>query len=187
MTEQSYPGLDIVELMILQGIAKHDGIRDGVLSHPYYNQRRYTTADSERTSHAIEVRVYCENPSAQFKPCPGILQRVEFPEAEWLRVDSWVETGTTITPYFDSLACKLIVTGSTRGEAIERLCDALQKTKIYGSPNNISYLQAICQSDVFRAGNATTTFLDTFAYTARYVTHVHLVFTSAHVGVLQGM
>ncbi|KAI0808367.1 urea carboxylase [Fomes fomentarius] len=167
VTEQIHPGLDIVELMILQGIAKHDGVRDGILSHPYYDQGRYTTPASERTSHAIEVRVYCENPSAQFKPCPGTLQWVEFPEARWLRVDSWVETGTTVTPYFDPLACKLIVTGSTRGEAIERLCEALKKTKIYGSPNNISYLQAIVESDVFRAGNATTTFLDTFAYTSR--------------------
>ncbi|KAI0794783.1 biotin carboxylase C-terminal domain-containing protein [Fomes fomentarius] len=138
---QIHPGLDIVELMFLQGIAKHDGVCDGILSPPYYDQGQYMT------------------------PLPNA--GVDIPYAEWLRVDSWVETGTTITPYFDLLACKLIVTGSTWGKAIDRLCDALQKTKIYRSPNNISYLQAICQSDGFRAGKATTTFLDTFAYTAR--------------------
>ena len=167
VTEQVNPGLDIVELMILQGTTKRDTIDDALLSHPFYNQSPYTTPPSDRRAHAIEVRVYCENPSAQFNPCPGVLQHVEFPDADWLRVESWIETGTTITSHYDPLACKLIATGTTRAEAIERLEDALARSKVYGPPNNITYLRAICASDTFRAGNATTTFLESFSYTPK--------------------
>nr|VWO94486.1 N/A [Ganoderma boninense] len=99
-----------------------------------------------------------------FKPCPGVLQQVNFPDAEWLRVDSWVETGTTITPYFDPLACKLIVTGSTRAEAIERLQEALDRTEMYGPPNNVQYLRAVCASERFLSGEATTSFLSAFTF-----------------------
>ena len=152
------PGLDIVELMILRGV---DGTIKG---HPAFNQALY--ASSPRL-HAIEVRLYCENPAAQFKPCPGVLQQVEFPQEDWVRVESWVETGTTITPYYDPLACKLIVTGSSRHEAVERLSEILLKTKMHGPPTNLQYLRAICASDVFCAGNATTTYLDTFYFTPR--------------------
>ncbi|OSD02241.1 urea carboxylase [Trametes coccinea BRFM310] len=164
VTEQTNPGLDLVELMILQGIAKRDELNGGVLAHPSFDQSPYAKAPER---HAIEVRVYCENPAAQFKPCPGILQRVDIPEHDWLRVESWVETGTTITPYFDPLACKLIVTGSDRTEAIARLSQTLSEAKIFGPPNNIQYLRAICESDTYKAGAATTTFLDTFTFTPK--------------------
>ena len=90
VTEQINPGLDIVELMILQGIAKHDKLPNTILTHPAFDQRLYAIASQEKGKHAIEVRVYCENPAAQFKPCPGVLQRVEIPGYEWLRVESWV-------------------------------------------------------------------------------------------------
>ncbi|KAH9896131.1 urea carboxylase [Cubamyces lactineus] len=170
VTEQINPGLDIVELMILQGITKHDKLPNTILAHPAFDQRLYAIASQEKGKHAIEVRVYCENPAAQFKPCPGVLQRVELPRHEWLRVESWVETGTTITPYFDPLACKLIVTGADRPEAIARLVQVLSEAEIYGPPNNIQYLRAICESQVFQDGAATTTFLDTFAFTPRAFT-----------------
>ena len=152
------PGLDIVELMILLGIGAYDTVFD----HVFNKQAVYAPLPK---IHAIEVRLYCENPAAQFQPSPGVLQRVEFPKADWLRVESWVETGTTITPYYDPLACKLIVTGDSRAQAVARLLQALSSTNVYGPPNNVQYLRAICASDVFRAGNATTTFLDTFSYT----------------------
>ncbi|KAI0667169.1 urea carboxylase [Trametes maxima] len=164
VTEQINPGLDLVELMILQGVTKRDHINDGVLSHPAFDQRLYCVSPREIVSHAIEVRVYCENPAAQFKPSPGVLQKVEIPEYEWLRVDSWVETGTTVTPYFDPLACKLIVTGATRSEVISRLYQVLSEAKIYGPPNNVQYLRAILESVLFKQGAATTTFLDTFPF-----------------------
>ncbi|KAI0631868.1 urea carboxylase [Trametes polyzona] len=170
VTEQINPGLDIVELMILQGVAKHDNLNGGVLSHPAFDQRLYTASPQERNRHALEVRVYCENPAAQFKPCPGILQQVEIPQYDWLRVETWVETGTTVTPYFDPLACKLIVTGSDRSDAIAKLSQVLAEARIYGPPNNIQYLRAICESETFKDGGVTTTFLDTFPFTPRAFT-----------------
>ncbi len=78
-----------------------------------------------------------------------------------------MESGTTITPYFDPLACKLIVTGSDRSQAITRLAQVLGEVKIYGPPNNLQYLRAICESEIFKAGSATTTFLDTFMFTPK--------------------
>lgn len=90
VTEQINPGLDIVELMILQGITKHDNPGGSVLAHPMCKQCLYSGVPEEGKRHAIEVRVYCENPAAQFKPSPGVLQQVEIPDHEWLRVESWV-------------------------------------------------------------------------------------------------
>ncbi|KAI0641597.1 urea carboxylase [Trametes meyenii] len=170
VTEQINPGLDLVELMILQGVTKCDYLNDGVLSHPAFDQRLYSVSPREKECHAIEVRVYCENPAAQFKPSPGVLQKVEIPEHEWLRVESWVETGTTVTPYFDPLACKLIVTGATRSQAICRLSQILSEAKVYGPPNNLQYLRAILESEIFKQGAATTTFLDTFPFIPKALT-----------------
>ncbi|KAH9927658.1 urea carboxylase [Fomitopsis serialis] len=153
ITEATNFGLDIVELMIRQGIAERE-TRDGGLFPDKLDQDRF---------------LYCENPAAQFKPSPGVLQHVELVQAEWLRVESWVETGTTITPYFDPLVCKLVVTAPTREEAIARMVQALSESKVHGPPNNMAYLKAICESDVFKAGNAVTTFLDTFAFTPQAV------------------
>lgn len=150
--------------MILQGITRRDNTGGGTLSHKFFDQSLYKGPPPR---HAIEVRLYCENPASEFKPCPGVLQQGKFPEFEWLRVDSWVETGTTITPYFDPLACKLIVTGSTRGEAIDRILEALDRTEMYGPPNNVQYLRAVCASESFRSGETTTTFLNTFPFVPR--------------------
>lgn len=83
------PGLDIVELMIRQGIAERE-TREGGLSSDKLDQAAFSISPDQRKLHAIEARVYCENPSAQFKPSPGVLQRVKFLEADWLRIESWV-------------------------------------------------------------------------------------------------
>ncbi|GBE85595.1 Putative urea [Sparassis crispa] len=166
VTEAVNPGLDIVELMIQQGIAEREA-KEGGLSADQLDQEMYQIALHKRPLHAIEARVYCENAAAQFKPCPGTLQQVDVLKADWLRVETWVETGTNVTPYFDPLVCKLIVTAPTRQEAVARLFQALSQSKIYGPPNNTAYLRAICESEIFQSGNATTTFLDTFKFIPR--------------------
>ncbi|KAI0721773.1 urea carboxylase [Fomitopsis betulina] len=168
VTEAVNPGLDIVELMIEQGIAERE-THGGGLSPDKLDQATFSTAPDQRKLHAIEARIYCENPAAQFKPSPGVLQRVAFFQADWLRVENWVETGTTVTPYFDPLVCKLIVTGPNRQEAIQRMIKALSESEVYGPPNNITYLKAICESEVFKAGQAMTSYLDTFHFTPRAV------------------
>ena len=84
VTEMHHPGLDIVELMIRQGVQP--------FSESDLDQRHYKSFD-EKEMHAIEVRVYCENPSAGFTPSPGLLQHVSFPqqvEGGDIRIDTWV-------------------------------------------------------------------------------------------------
>lgn len=93
VTEAVYPGLDIVELMILQGIAQRELPTKG-LPLEELDQDKYAISPHARQIHAIEARIYCENPAAEFKPAPGVLQHVHFPEYDWLRVDTWVSRGT---------------------------------------------------------------------------------------------
>ncbi|OCH84481.1 urea carboxylase [Obba rivulosa] len=169
VTEAVNPGLDIVELMIRQGIAERESPLGG-LAPDELDQGVFHAPAQERQIHAIEARVYCENPFEQFKPCSGILQHVSFAKEDWLRVDTWVETGTAVTPFFDPLVCKLVVTAPTRSEAIARLEHAISKSEMHGPASNMAFLRAICQSDIFRAGNSTTTFLDTFSFTPRAMT-----------------
>ncbi|KZT20522.1 urea carboxylase [Neolentinus lepideus HHB14362 ss-1] len=161
ITEVTRPGLDIVEMMIRQGIAESESKELELESEG---------VPADEGTHAIEARAYCENPAAGFKPAPGVLQYVQLPAVEgrdWLRIDGWISTGTTVTPFFDPLVCKVIVSGSTREEAVQRMIGVLDETKIMGPANNIPYLKAICESDVFKRGDATTKFLDTFEFVPR--------------------
>ncbi|KAG2365977.1 carbamoyl-phosphate synthase L chain, ATP binding domain-containing protein [Suillus spraguei] len=155
ITEAIHPGLDLVEMMLTQGIAQ----RSEAKGFDHASQKPLASR-----IHAIEARVYCENPSEGFKPSPGVLQFVEFPQENWLRVDSWVSTGTEVTRFFDPLICKLIVTGSTREQAISRMAQILKACKVFGPPNNLAYLASICDSTIFKEGRATTQFLDNFGF-----------------------
>ncbi|OAX34102.1 hypothetical protein K503DRAFT_699315 [Rhizopogon vinicolor AM-OR11-026] len=167
ITEAIHPGLDLVEMMIAQGIAQRSEARGLRYTAQSMTQAIYDNNLVGSRIHAIEARVYCENPSEGFKPSPGILQLVELPEEEWLRVDSWVSTGTEVTPYFDPLICKLIVTGSTREQAVSRMARVLKACKVFGPPNNLAYLASICESNIFKQGKATTRFLDSFDFSPR--------------------
>ncbi|KAH7919924.1 hypothetical protein BV22DRAFT_1022136 [Leucogyrophana mollusca] len=171
ITEAIHPGLDIVALMIEQGIAQHESPSGGLDPiHSGLYQVMYDNNIARGGVHAIEARIYSENPADGFKPCPGILQLVDIGSEDWLRVDHWISTGTTITPFFDPLLCKLVVVGSSREEAISRLVQVLQTCKIHGPPNNIHYLKSICESLTFTEGKATTKFLDTFPFVPRALT-----------------
>jgi len=112
---------------------------------------------------AIEVRLYAEVPHAGFRPASGRLTHVAFPTAA--RIDTWVETGTDVTPFYDPMLAKIIVTGTDRAAAIEALQDALAETTITGIETNLGYLRAIAASEVLATGAVTTTALNSFAYT----------------------
>ncbi|KAF8837172.1 hypothetical protein BDN67DRAFT_973345 [Paxillus ammoniavirescens] len=170
VTETIHPGLDLVELMIAQAVAQCTTKHGLDLNGPALSQDVFDANLDQSSLHAIEARVYSENPADGFRPCPGVLQKVDVPEEEWLRVDHWISTGTNVTTFFDPLLCKLIVKGSSREEAVVRLAKALSSCKIHGPLNNIAYLKAICESDTFKSGSATTTFLDNFEYTPRALT-----------------
>ncbi|WP_425405156.1 urea carboxylase [Hwanghaeella sp.] len=116
---------------------------------------------------AMEVRVYAEDPGKGFQPSAGPLTHVSFPEG--VRVDSWIETGSDVSMYYDPMLAKVIVHADTRDAAADALSDALRKSAIYGIETNLAYLRAISESAMFRAGHVFTKALDRFDFTPNTV------------------
>jgi acetyl-CoA carboxylase, biotin carboxylase subunit len=115
----------------------------------------------KQTGHAIELRICAEDPDKRFFPQPGSLETVSWPSGVGIRVDAGVESGDVVTPYYDSMLAKLIAHGSTRDEAIARLLSALSQTRIDGVKTNLDMHRRILESEAFRAGKTTTSFLET--------------------------
>ncbi len=118
----------------------------------------------EPTGHAIQVRLYAEDPFKDFQPCAGLLSHVCFPQQENLRVDHWIDSGSEISPYFDPMLAKIICTGMNREQARQELVGALTATQLYGIETNREYLCAVLNSDEFMHGRITTRFLNGFTY-----------------------
>lgn len=117
--------------------------------------------------HALQVRLYAEDPHKQFQPSAGLLSYVQFPEADQShhRVDTWVETGTEVTPYYDPLLAKIIVHQADRGRAIAAMQQALAATELFGIETNLPYLRQVLMADGgFAAGNLSTGLLQSLAY-----------------------
>jgi urea carboxylase len=104
--------------------------------------------------HAIEVRVYAEDPTREFKPSAGLLTHVELPTD--VRVDGWIERGTEVSPFYDPMLAKLIVHGDDRPSAIAALTRALDASHIAGIETNLDYLRALARDETFLAGQVTT-------------------------------
>jgi urea carboxylase len=107
--------------------------------------------------HAIEVRVYAEDPTRDFKPSAGLLTLVDFPND--VRVDGWVERGSEVSPFYDPMLAKLIVHGEDRPAAILALTRALDASRIAGIETNLDYLRALARDETFLAGQMTTAHL----------------------------
>lgn len=112
--------------------------------------------------HAIECRINAEDPARGFAPCPGRIESLHFPGGPDVRIDSYVDGGSVVSPYYDSMLAKLIVHGKTREEAITRMRAALSEAKIEGIATNIGYLSAIMKDDCYRAGKADIEFCSHF-------------------------
>jgi urea carboxylase len=148
VTEQ-VTGIDLVEWMVRQAA--------GELELP---------ADAPRPSGAsIQVRLYAEDPNKNFQPSTGTLTYVDFPASA--RIESWVESGTEVSPYYDPLLAKLIVHGKSRAEALERLRATLSATQLSGVATNLEYLRQIAGDDRFARGQITTRYLQGFRYEPR--------------------
>ena len=113
-----------------------------------------------RAGHAIELRINAEDPARAFAPAPGRIERFRPPLGPGVRVDTFVEEGTTITPYYDSLIAKLIVRDGNRRLAINRALRALSEFEIAGVPTTREVLSEILDSDEFRSGEYSTSFLE---------------------------
>ena len=110
--------------------------------------------------HAVQARLYAEDPFKNFQPSTGVLTEVVFPTD--LRVDTWVERGTDVGAHYDPMLAKLIALGADRDQAIAKLAAGLNATRLAGLESNLGYLRALMHFDPFLAGQHTTRSLSTF-------------------------
>ncbi|WP_328527845.1 biotin/lipoyl-binding protein [Nocardioides sp. NBC_00368] len=135
-------GVDLVELQI----AVAEGV-PGVVS----------TGSTSVNGHAIEVRLYAEDPSADYQPQSGTLTKLEF--AGDARIDAGYTSGSEVSTFYDAMLAKVIVHAPTREAAIRRLVSVLRTAKIHGLVTNREQLIGILGSDAFRSGEVTTALL----------------------------
>ncbi|MBW9259753.1 MAG: urea carboxylase [Candidatus Thiodiazotropha sp. (ex. Lucinisca nassula)] len=151
VTEEVY-GIDLVEWMIKQ--AAGDGI-------DLQSERDQLSAKG----HAVQVRLYAEDPYRDFQPSPGLLTEVLFPDDQDVRIDRWIESGVEVPAYFDPMLAKVIVHASERSAAFAKLQKTLAAIRLYGSETNLDYLSVLSRDPLLLAGEVTTRYLNDFVYT----------------------
>lgn len=115
--------------------------------------------DIQFTGHAIECRLNAEDCSADFRPVPGTVTNALFPAGAGIRMDTHMQQGAQVPPYYDSLLGKLIVHGKDRAQALQRLQAALQSCHIEGVPTNVALHASVCGAAEFVQGGVDTGFL----------------------------
>jgi urea carboxylase len=150
VTEMVY-GVDLVEWMVLQASGSLGDLTE-------------RSSKLQAKGHAIQVRIYAEDPYRDFQPCAGLLTKVFFPEADGLRIDHWIDSGISIPAQFDPLLAKIIVHAASRGASLLQLRKALDASVLYGSTTNLQYLQALTVDKVLTDGKITTRYLDSFKF-----------------------
>jgi 3-methylcrotonyl-CoA carboxylase alpha subunit len=120
----------------------------------------FTQADITQRGHALECRVYAEDPARGFLPSVGPLLKVVEPRGPGVRVDSGFESGDAVSQHYDALLAKIITHGATRAEALRRMRAALAGYHVLGIVTNAAFLRALLAHPVFEAGEATTRFVD---------------------------
>lgn len=127
-------GVDLVAEQIR--IAQGDGIS-------------FTQDDVTFTGHAIEVRLNAEDPSNNFMPSPGTVETLSWPSADNVRIDTGIEEGSVVSPFYDSMLAKIIVHSTDRDSAIEAMKTALEDLKIDGVKTTVPLLSELVNSDAF--------------------------------------
>ena len=110
--------------------------------------------------HAVEARVYAEDPAAGFLPSTGTLTVWDVPQRPGVRVDAGVRQGDVVGPHYDALLAKVVAVAPSRSEAAALLADALERSRIHGVRTNRSALAALLRTPAFLAGDLDTAFLD---------------------------
>jgi acetyl-CoA carboxylase biotin carboxylase subunit len=119
----------------------------------------FTQAEVTARGHALECRVIAEDPAQGFLPVSGPVLLAREPHGPGLRVDSGFETGDEVSPHYDSLLAKVIAHAPTRTEALARMDAALADYRLLGVTTNLEYLRDVLCHPEFRAGSATTSFI----------------------------
>lgn len=115
--------------------------------------------DIELVGHAIEARLYAEDPANGFLPASGRVAWWRPASADDIRTDAGIETGTCVSAHYDPMLAKIVAWGADRGEARRKLARALDETVLFGPRNNRAFLAAIVRNPVFAAGEVTTGFI----------------------------
>ncbi|MEP2774860.1 MAG: urea carboxylase [Luteolibacter sp.] len=116
---------------------------------------------------AIEVRVYAEDAAKDFLPSAGLITEVKYPAG--VRCDGWIQAGTEVSTFYDPLLVKVQVLGTDRSDALGKMAEALEQTRIGGIRTNLDYLAHIISSEPFVAGGVGTKWLDTLEFSPRIV------------------
>ncbi|HAU5566600.1 TPA: urea carboxylase [Serratia fonticola] len=117
------------------------------------------TLTTEAQGHAIQVRLYAEDPAKQFQPSAGLLSHVKFPaeiDDATLRIDSSVETGMEVSPFYDPMLAKVIVHAANREVALRSMAQALDATELYGIETNLLWLRHLCSLSEVQQGRIIT-------------------------------
>jgi urea carboxylase len=138
-------GVDLVEWMVRQAAGETPARDHG---------------PAKASGCSIQVRIYAEDPARNFQPSAGRLSQVVWPAAG--RVETWVDAGTDITPYYDPMLAKLIVHGLDRTMALERMRTALGECRLAGIETNLDYLRQVIADPTFERGGITTAWLRGF-------------------------
>ncbi|MUG95023.1 urea carboxylase [Scytonema sp. UIC 10036] len=149
---EAITGVDLVEWMVRQAAGEPLSLE----SYQYQPQ-----------GYAIQVRIYAEDPNKNFQPSSGELTQVQF--ANDIRCDTWISTGTKVSPFYDPLLAKAIAHSESRESASARLQTALAQSRIDGIETNLEYLRQIIAHPTFTQGNITTKFTNSFTYHANTI------------------
>ena len=131
-------GLDLVELQLRVAARAPLGLRQD---------------DVVLQGHAVECRINAEDPHDAFRPAPGRIERWKSPTGDGIRVDTHVETGYEVPPFYDSLICKVVAHGADRDAACARMIAALEGLVCEGVATTVPMHQAILRSTAFRSGD----------------------------------
>ena len=142
---EAVTGIDLVELMLLEAAGELPAL---------------SSFDINITGHAVQARLYAEDPWRDFQPQSGLLTCVNFPSG--LRIDHWIEAGVTVPAFYDPMLAKIIAHAGSRDEAFAQLHDALASTTINGIETNRDYLCALLQDETVANAKMTTRYLNDF-------------------------
>lgn len=151
VTEQIY-GVDLVEWMIKLAANELGDIK-------------ILAAKLTPKGHAIQARVYAEDPNKDFQPSAGLLSEVSIPDKANVRIDHWISTGVEVSAFFDPMLAKVIATADNRESSLNLLDETLDEINIYGVETNIDYVRDILKTDIFKQGNIYTRYLNEFSFT----------------------
>jgi urea carboxylase len=139
-------GVDLVEWMVKEAAGELD----------------LSGFEAKSEGASMQVRLYAEDPGKDFQPAAGVLTEVVLPEDA--RIETWVERGSDVPPFYDPMVAKLIVKGRDRAEALYKMQQVLAATRVAGIETNLGYLGQIVRDKVFAEGRQTTRYLNAFHY-----------------------